>query len=257
MPRVQGAEVTFVGHDPIRPISAGGIGDLVFERNLFRSRYRLIARRPGTLTVPPFSARVGEENGASPALVLTVRPLPAAGRTADFLGGVGWFEVEARADPPSVRLGQVLDFRITVHGPGARGMSGAPGLARLVTLPVALPIERGPDQAVDDPPSRTFVYRLRPTRAGNLTLPPIALAAFDPKSGRYVTKVTAGLPIRVAEVPAFQPGSLRYGPPTPVTAHRPAWVRGFVGRGRHAFGSGGVRLAILERPGEPPSSPLP
>ena len=55
------------------------------------------------------------------------------------------------------------------------------------------------------------MYRLRPTRAGEAVLPPVAIAAFDPALTRYVTHVTAGVPIRVVAVPAFDPATIDDG----------------------------------------------
>jgi hypothetical protein len=210
MPVIAGADVRLVAKE-LKPISVSGIGDAVFERNLFRSRYRLIPRRAGTLTIPSIPARLGERRGASAPLTLTVRNLPTAGRPAEFLGGVGSFEVEASAEPSSVRAGESLEFRVTIRGPAARGVTSAPDLTRLDRLPLKIETERRGDLAVADPPSHTFVYRLRPTRAGEATLPPVAIAAFDPKTERYVTRVTLGIPIRVTDVPKFDATQLRYG----------------------------------------------
>ena len=57
-------------------------------------------------------------------MTLGVKALPVAGRTADFLGGVGEFEVGAEAEPTAVRSGQTLEYRVTVTGPAARGSPG-------------------------------------------------------------------------------------------------------------------------------------
>lgn len=212
MPAVPGADVTLVGTD-MKPLSASAIGDAVSEKNLYRTRYRLIPRRAGTLKVPPVPAVLGERRGVSDPVALTIRPPPLTGRPAEFLGGVGSFEVEARAEPTSVQSGEAFEYRVTVRGPGCRGMTGAPDLARLQQTPLGLNVERRPDQAVAEPPSRTFVYRVRPTRVGRLTLPPVGISAFDPKSGRYLTKATPGIPVRVTDVPRFDPAAVRYGPP--------------------------------------------
>lgn len=222
MPKVPGAGVSFVGTD-LTPIRVSGVGDTVDERNLFRFRYLLLPRRAGTLTLPSIAARLGARRGASGPLTLTVRRLPPAGRPAEFLGGVGPFEVEARAEPTSVRAGAPIEFRVTVRGPGALGIQSPPGVARLERLPLGPRMERMPDRRVVDPPSHTFVYRLRPSRAGEAVLPPVAVAGFDPKSERYVTRVTPGVPVRVTAVPKFDPGTLAYGPTDRSTVARPWW----------------------------------
>ena len=110
--------------------------------------------------------------------------------------------------------GQELDFRIKVTGPAAWGMTDRPDLGRYARLGLGLRIEPKPDETTDEPPVRTFVYRLRPTHAGEAVLPPVAIAAFDPSLSRYVTHVTAGVPIRVVAVPSFDPATFGYDPPS-------------------------------------------
>jgi hypothetical protein len=110
-----------------------------------------------------------------------------------------------------LRTGQTLEYRVTVSGPAARGVTGSPTVDRLASVPLGLGVERLPDARTADPPSHTFVYRLRPTRAGEATLPPVSVAAFDPATERYVTKVTPGVRIKVSDVPAFDPSILSYG----------------------------------------------
>lgn len=228
LPAVAGAEVTFVKDDPLRPISVSGIGDAVFEKNLFRSHFRLIPGRAGLLTVPPVAARLGARVGVSATLSVNVKRPPEAGRTADFLGGVGPFELDAAVESQAVRPGQPIPYRITVSGPAARGMTAAPSLARLGRSPLGFRVEPKPDQFVADPPSRTFVFWLRPTRVGSATLPPVTVAALDPKTGRYVTKVTPGIPVRVAAAPTFDPDSVAYGPGADETVARPRRGYGYV-----------------------------
>jgi len=218
MPNVPGADVTFVGTD-IKPLSTSAIGDAVFETNLYRTRYRLIPRRPGTLKIPAVPAVLGERRGVSEPIILTIWSPPVSGRPAEFLGGIGSFEVQAQAEPTSVESGQSIHYRVTVRGPGSRGITGSPELTRIDRLSIGMNVERFPDQAVTDPPSRTFVYRVRPTRAGRFTLPPVGISSFDPKSRRYLTKVTPGITVRVTDVPKFDPAAVQYAPHA---ADRPA-----------------------------------
>jgi hypothetical protein len=134
---------------------------------------------------------------------VSILPVPPEGRPAEFLGGVGAFAARADAVPAAVRVGQELEFRIKVTGPAAWGIATRPDLARFRDVPLALRIEPKPDEVGDEPPVRTFVYRLRPTRAGEAVLPPVAIAAFDPVRLRYLTHATAGVSIRAVAVPGF------------------------------------------------------
>jgi hypothetical protein len=127
------------------------------------------------------------------------------GRPSEFLGGVGRFTLQAEARPTNVRVGQELDLRITVTGPAAWGMTARPELKRYDRLSIGLRIEPKPDEITHEPPARTFVYRLRPVRAAEAVLPPVAIAAFDPGLSRFITQVTAGVPVRVVAVPTLDP----------------------------------------------------
>ena len=117
-----------------------------------------------------------------------------------FWGASAGLSFMPRHQPQVMRVGQELDFRIKVTGPAAWGMTDRPDLARYARLGLGLRIEPRPDETTDEPPARSFVYRLRPTHAGEAVLPPVAIAAFDPSLSRYVTHVTAGVPIRVVAV---------------------------------------------------------
>jgi len=142
---------------------------------------------------------------------VSIQPVPPLDRPAEFLGGIGRFELHAEATPNVVRVGQELALRIKVTGPAAWGMTDRPELARYDHLGLGIRIQPAPDETIGEPPARTFVYRLRPTRAGEPVLPPVAIAAFDPAIKRYVTHVTAGVPIRVVAVPAFDPATIEQG----------------------------------------------
>ncbi len=212
-PEIPNTEVALIGNE-LSPVSATGIGKLTSERNLFVTRFRLITHRSGPLRIPPVRARLGTRTGASRPLVVEVQALPLAGRPAEFLGGVGALAVEAEATPKTVRAGQDLIYTIQVTGPAARGMRSAPALTRLSHVPLGLQVEPLPPVVVNSPPSRRFRYRIRPTRPGAAALPPVAVAAFDPQTARYVTKVTPSIAIRVVDVPKFDPSTLDYVQPS-------------------------------------------
>jgi hypothetical protein len=212
VPRVADAEVTpFRTDKDMLQRGATGIGEFVSERIYYVFRFRIVAKRAGVLQIPPVTARLGERSGASPPLQVPVRALPATGRPAAFLGGVGWFDqVDAEVQPETVRAGQDFEYRIRLLGPAARGSTRPPTLAGLDGLPIALEVEPLPDEVVADPPSRVFRFRLRPTRAGEAVLPPVAIAYFEPRLGQYQTRATPGVPVRVVDVAAFDPSSLAY-----------------------------------------------
>ncbi len=206
-PVIAGADVWPIGTD-LKPISVSGIGSVMAETNVFVSRFRIVPRRAGTLEVPSIRARLKDRIGRGRPVRVAVRPLPPEGRPPEFLGGVGRFALQAEATPRSVRVGQELDYRITVIGPAAWGMTGPPELKRLDKLKLGLRVEPRPVEVIHEPPSRTFAYRLRPTRPGEDVIPPVRIAAFDPSTSRYVTRASPSVPVRVVAVPSFDPATI-------------------------------------------------
>ena len=196
-----------------RPISTSGIGSQITGDHLFITKLRLVPKRAGMLTIPPVVARLGGRSGKSKPARIRIDPVPLAGRPSTFRGGVGGFSIRAETSPATVQVGQELTFRLIVEGPAALGMSEAPDLGRFEQVPLALRVRPRPVEFNRDPPSRTYVYRIRPTQPGKATLPPVAVASFDPRLGRYITRVSPGQPITAVAVPAFDPETLQYQAP--------------------------------------------
>src|SRR2546421_681519 len=104
------------------------------------------AGRAGTLEIPAIRARIGDRSGRSRAMRVSIRPVPPEGRPTEFLGGIGPFALRAEVTPGVVRVGQEMDFRITVTGPAAWGMIERPELKRFDRLGIGLRIEARPDE---------------------------------------------------------------------------------------------------------------
>ena len=221
-PRLKGARTWAIGTE-VRPITTSSIGSVVARESLFVVRFRVVSERAGTLEIPSILAQIKGRSGRSQPKSVSIKTAPVPGRPAEFLGGIGRFEVHAEASPKVVRIGQELDFRIKITGEAAWGMTDRPDLRRFERLGLGLRIEPKPDETIDEPPVRTFVYRLRPARAGEAVLPPVAIAAFDPSLSRYVTHVTAGVPIRVVAVASFDPSTINDEPPSTAMS-RPALI---------------------------------
>jgi hypothetical protein len=212
-PGVAGAEVSDLGM-VVRPLASDAIGDVVNEVNRYIFRFRIVPVRSGTLRIPAVAARLGDRSGASAPREIAARDVPAEGRTSAFLGGVGALELGAEARPATVRVGQPFEYRIRLAGPGAHGSTQRPALAGLGRTGLGLREESLPDELAANPPARVFRWRLRPTRAGEAVLPPVAVAHFDPKARTYFTGSTPGVRVRVVDVPSFDPATLDYAPPT-------------------------------------------
>lgn len=212
LPAVEGARLWKVSSS-LRPISAGGIGGFQSGENAFVTRLRLVTESPGAVVVPSIIARVGDREGRSQPLRLSFENPPIAGRPPGFLGGVGDFELHAEVQPARVRVGREVEYRIRVSGPGAWGMTTRLDLARLETLPIAPRVEPLAVEVIDEPPSRSFVYRLKPSKPGEVVLPQVAIASFDPRTRRYMTRAARGVALEVVAAPVFDAGELDYQVP--------------------------------------------
>jgi hypothetical protein len=192
-----------------------------------RHRYRLVPRKAGPLLVPSFRVEAGDRVGRSAPIRLDVRPVPTAGQGPAFLGGVGRVTPEASAGPTRVRAGEWVEYRVTLRGEGALGSTRAPGLGGLDRLGLGLRVEPLPAERSAEPPAVTFRWRLRPTRAGRASLPPVLVSTFDPDTGRFQTRATAAIPIEVAEPAGLDPGVVAYEPPPAPPRRRPGgWIWG-------------------------------
>jgi BatD DUF11 like domain len=243
VPAIKNADVWTVTTS-FKPLSATGIGTSISVENLFVTRLRIMTRRAGLLEIPPIEARIDDRSGRSRQTRLSIQNPPPEGRPAEFLGGIGEFTVGAVATPASVRVGAELMYRINVSGSAAWGMTSRPDLSRFGRIAVSPRIEALPNQTVNEPPSRTFVYHVRPTRAGDVVLPPVSIAAFDPELARYVTKTTQGIPIKVVAVTAFNAQALDYTAPFPERGRTAARVWASAGALLLAF-LAALPLAVL------------
>ena len=190
-------------------------------------RFVLVPSHAGELKVRPFRVRDAAGRVLGTKLTqLTVRPIPQAGRSASFLGGVGPCRVAAAVTPTRARVGQEVEFRITLQGPGAWGSVLAPDLKAwsgfspgLEVQPIGNRFEPG------QPPSRVFVYRLRPRSAGSMILPPVAVTTFDPAPGRFETRATTGVGLTVSPPPRFDPTTIEFSPsPREIPPRRAPWL---------------------------------
>lgn len=135
----------------------------------------------------------------SAPLELHIKPLPAEGRPARFApGNVGQWQIDASARPSSVTLGQPFSLVVTVSGKGSLESVQVPGWdggGRARVFPPSQKIERQGDDAVA---GRVVVEMLvQPTEPGELRVPSLVLASFDPERGEYLESRTAPLTVKV------------------------------------------------------------
>jgi tetratricopeptide (TPR) repeat protein len=113
---------------------------------------------------------------------------------------VGSFDLRARLSKERLAVGDSATLELTVSGTGNAQMIAEPPLPDLAAFKV-----------YDDKPSgslgrdgdalageKTFRKALVPLHAGTLTVPPVELTFFDPRSGSYRTAATPPLALEVA-----------------------------------------------------------
>lgn len=205
---VDGEAVTVAEIDV--PLVAAATGDRAVGPAMLRVQVQGGGRR-GRSNDPfagsPFRSLtdVSNETLTAPAVRARIRPLPDAGRPADYSGLVGSFSLTATPSTRSVKVGETLTLDVVVEGDGT--LSG-----------FKLPAPTGEGfRAYDDAPelsatldadgfrARAHLRRaLVPERAGELTIPPLTLSVFNPDKDAYETVATE--PITLTVLPGESDG---------------------------------------------------
>jgi len=180
-------------------------------------RHALVPREAGTLSLPQSTVSGQTATGrrtrtsaffggtyapfvaASGTLTLDVKPLPEAGRPADFYGLVGDYAITATASPTSVSVGDPITLNITLSGPHFLQGVDLPPLSQQRALAENFRIPGEMSPGVVDGSSKRFTQTIRAESAGVTEIPPIAISYFDTRSGTYKTAATKAIPLAVRE----------------------------------------------------------
>ena len=171
-------------------------GQAYESRTLWRGS--VMALGPGKATLDPLSVilSVGDffshrrYSLASEPLPLTVLPVPAQGRPADWVEGiVGSFALKASMDRTSVRVGESVVLTVEVTGSGNLRAVRPPD----ITAPAGVRVTRVPAQDLDElvvdvggvSGRRTFQYLLTPEKTGDFEIGRIDLPFFNSVSGHF------------------------------------------------------------------------
>ena len=126
-------------------------------------------------------------------VTITVKPLPAAGRPADFDGAVGKFSLAATVSTTPVKAGETAIMQVKLQGAGNMTLINAP----VINWPAAI---EGYEPTVKDNLDKTvapiagekrFEYSFTVKQKGTLIIPPVTFSYFDPESSSYKTLRTA------------------------------------------------------------------
>lgn len=173
------------------PIKAG---TAVIDEFKIKSRVRTLSSGFGG-----GSGKAFEYTKSSERVQIKVKPLPLEGRTPEYTGAVGLFEVntslEGQARHP---VNEPLTLKVRFEGAGN---------AKTIDLP---PLNLPPGVELFETKSdsrffkngksfKQFDVLIIPRQLGTLVLPPLKVNLFDPATGRYYTKETNPISIEIIE----------------------------------------------------------
>ncbi len=142
------------------------------------------------------------QNLKTEAKTIKVLPLPSQGRPKSFTGAVGHhFEIQALLRENMITQGGAAELEVSVQGDGHLDLVPYPYLPDWVGVEkkalksqTSTTVENG--EIVS---RRTYRFRLKPDKSGEVKLDGIALAFFNPSEKRYEVVKSPELTLRVAE----------------------------------------------------------
>jgi len=220
----------FIREDLEMPILSGrlefeavNMGGVPFERGLL-ARYAIYPIKEGKLKVEGFSIRADyiPRNAANDDLMedpffqffsqvtprtatsksdpvtIDVVGLPEEGRSQNFTGGVGDFDVSAVVDQTQIKSNAPLTLKVTVRGHGNASLIEFPKIAwpKEFHLYESQGHSKNVGQGVTE---KTFEVVIIPEQTGELVIPSIPFEFFNPTNRSYSTKKTDPIKITVAQ----------------------------------------------------------
>ena len=260
---IAGAEVTSPragGTQAMRFAAGAGEVALPLERSQVRengrayTRFRFPARvtlhRPGAVEVAPVRVLARLQTGTTrdswgfrrarhelfsaqgERRRLTVRPLPEAGRPANFVNAIGTgFAIDVQASRTVVAVGDPIELTVRLHSDGPLTGVGLPRLDGPGALPPALfgITEASPAGEIDDATgSKRFAVTARIKSAEVREVPPLSFAYFDPVAGAYRSVASQPIALSVGAGQLVGAGEVVAAPrpeaalPTPATSGGPS-----------------------------------
>lgn len=137
----------------------------------------------------------------SAPLTIHVKPLPEAGKPADFVGAVGNFTVQSSIDKTSLKTNEALNYKIKLSG------SGNLKLLNDLKPTFSSDFEKYDPKIVDSVKvnasgvsgDKYFNYLLIPRHGGDYKIAPVTFSYFNPATGKYNTLQTKGFEVKVAK----------------------------------------------------------
>ena len=137
--------------------------------------------------------------------VITVKPLPEAGKPVDFSGAVGRFDFKVVPSKTVLKNGESLDLNISVAGTGNLKLFTLPKPVLPAALEVYDPVH---DENVSTPLTGMTgkiadKYTIIPQYKGNYQIKPLSFTYFDLSSKSYKTITSEPITINVMDGPSM------------------------------------------------------
>ncbi len=147
----------------------------------------------------PFFGRNVTHRMTAEAIDIEVSPLPA-NKPKDFSGLVGEFSLKGTVDRTSSETNEPVTLKVTVSGDGNIRVLSPPKINFPDAFEVYDPkssekINRAGNKVSG---SKTFEYLLIPRRAGEFTIPAVALSYFDTKDQKYAQLSTKPVTLNIS-----------------------------------------------------------
>lgn len=150
-------------------------------------------------------------------------PLPEQDKPAGFSNLVGQFAISARLGKHELEFGDSTTLTLTISGKGNVYDIPTPNLDVLDQFKVY------PDQPdfkkwIDGKNlagGKTFKWALVPLRDGDLQVPPISLSYFDPAAGKYITRQTKKISLKITQAPAREKLKIVQAPQSAIAPQAP------------------------------------
>jgi hypothetical protein len=144
----------------------------------------------------PFTQHIVLE---SKPVIIHVKPLPEAGKPADFNGAVGKYAISASIDSKEVDTGDAAILSVSLKGSGNLPVINAP----VIGWPAGMEsYDMSSKENIEKTiaplsGSKTFTYNFITTKPGKYTLSPVKMSYFDPSSKTYKSIETDPINLQV------------------------------------------------------------
>ncbi len=136
----------------------------------------------------------------SKPVFITVKPLPDAGKPADFNGAVGQFSIDAFAQKTTGTTDDANRLVVKISGSGNIGLITVPDIQWPENIEAYEPVvkEVVNKMSVQVSGQKIFEYPFSVLKAGTYTLPPVNFSYFDAAAGKYKTAATTAITLTIA-----------------------------------------------------------